>query len=103
MLIRVVRGGNDDACVRVQIDCQICDGRRWNNAEQNRVAAAGRQTRDERALQHIRGNARVLADDDGRLRAGIVAQRDRRRLSHAVGKLRVQRFIGNAPDAVSSK
>ena len=101
MLIRIVRGGNDDARVRVQIDRQICDGRRRHHAEQNRVAAAGRQTCDERALEHIRRNARVLADDDGRLRAGIVAERDGRRLPHAVGKLCVQRFIGNAADAVS--
>ena len=98
-----LRGGNDDACVRMQIDRQICNGRRRDHAEQNRVAAAGCQSRDERALEHIRGNARVLADDDGWLRAGIVAERDRRRLSHAVSKLRVQRFIGNAADAVSPK
>ena len=103
VLVRIVRGGDDHARVRVQIDRQICDRRRRDDAKQDRVAAAGRQARDERAFEHVGGNARVLADDDGRLRAGIVRERDGCRLPDAVGELRVQRLVGHAADAVGPK
>ena len=103
VLVRIVRGGDDHARIRVQIDRQICDRRRRDDAKQNRVAAAGRQARDERAFEHVGGNARVLADDDGRLRAGIVRERDGCRLPDAVGELRVQCLVGHAADAVGPK
>ena len=35
-----------------------------DHAELYRVTAAGRKTREKRRFQHIRRNARILADDD---------------------------------------
>ena len=103
VLIRIVRGRNNDARVRMQIDRQKRHRRRRDHTQHDRVAAAGRQPRDQRALQHVGGNARILADHDGRLRAGIIRKRNRRRLADPVGKLCIQRLVCHAADAVSPK
>ena len=68
MLKRIVGRRNDNACVRLLVYRQIGDRRRRNHAEPYRIAAAGSQSCQKRRFEHVGGNARVLADDDGRLR-----------------------------------
>ena len=103
VLERIVRCRDHDARVGVRIDRQIRHARRRDHAEAHNVAAAGRQARDERRLEHIRGNARVLADDDRRLPAALFGKRNGGSLPHAVRKVAGERFIHNAANAVGSE
>ena len=53
VLKRVVRRGDHHARVGVQHDRQIRHARRGNHAKHRHVTAAGRQTSDERTLEHV--------------------------------------------------
>ena len=63
VLIGVVGGGDDDAGVRLAAHRQIGHRRGGDDAQGHHVAAHGAQTRHQGRLQHIGGDAGVLADE----------------------------------------
>jgi len=68
VLVGIVRSGNDHAGRQAQRPRQVGNGRRRHGAGQHHVHAGGRQARFQRRFQHVAGNARVLADQYGRMR-----------------------------------
>src|ERR1700712_349427 len=60
----VMRGADDDACLRMEGARQVGDGRRRHRPKQNAIATRGRQARLQRRLEHVAGNARVLAHEN---------------------------------------
>src|SRR5690606_106244 len=73
VVVRVVRGGNDDAAVGAQRARQVGDGGCWHRADQLHVHARGHQARLQRRLEHVVRDPGVLADDHQRLAPGFVA------------------------------
>ena len=65
----VVACGNDNTRICLVLDGEESDRRRRDNAEQLYIRANRADARDERVLQHIRGYAGVLADQQLRLAA----------------------------------
>ena len=61
---RVVRGRDHDAEVGAQRARQHGDGRRRHRPEQKHVHADRGEARHERGLEHVAGQAGILADDD---------------------------------------
>ena len=97
VLGRVVRRRDDDAAVAVQLAHQKRDGGRRDDAGQERRAAhrhdAGRHGR----LQHVAGQARVLADEDG------LALEGHGGLTQLEGRLARQLLVRDAANPIRSK
>ena len=64
VVVRVVRGGDHDAEVGAQAARHHRHARRRQRAEQAHVHADGGEAGHKRGLQHVAGQARVLADHD---------------------------------------
>ena len=73
ILIRVVRGGDDDAEVQAQRAGEHGDGRSRQGAGQGDVHAGADEAGGQGRFQHIAGEPRVLADDDA---VAVVAARE---------------------------
>ncbi|MNI55584.1 hypothetical protein D3C73_1105440 [compost metagenome] len=92
VLIRVVRGADDDARHQTQRPGQVGHGRRRDGAGQQHVDAGGGQACFQRGFQHVARNARVLADDN--LRAAATAHGVFARQHAAGGITQAQRKFG---------
>ena len=75
VVVRIVRGGDHDAAIGAQRARQVRDGRRRHRAHQLHVDAGGDQPGFQRGLEHVVGDARVLADDHHRLAPFALAAR----------------------------
>ena len=62
--VRIVRGGDDDAGIRPQTAGDVSHPRRGQRADEQHVHAHGKDARGNGVLQHVAGEAGVLADDD---------------------------------------
>ena len=95
---RIMRCRNHDARRQPQRARQIGHTRRRHRPDQQHIHAGGRQPRLERALQHVPGDAGVLADDHrgaraiGRLMAG---QHSTCRMAKTQHKFRRDRQFAN--------
>ena len=103
VLIRIVRGGDDNARVRALEHGEIRDRRRRQHAERHHIAADGADACNERTFEHIGRNARVLADRDDRLSALFLFQNGRDGLARAECEIGGQIFTDNASDPVGTK
>ena len=97
VLRRVVRRGDDDAAVAVQLARQKRDGRRRDDARQKRRATHGHDAGGNGRLQHVAGQARVLADEDG------AALEGHRGLAELEGHLAGQFLVRDAANPVSAE
>lgn len=64
---RIVRGRDDDAGLSLMLACEVCDGRRRDDAGEHRAAARRADAGRQRRLEHLARDARIAADDDERL------------------------------------
>src|SRR5690606_2786219 len=64
VLVGIVRGADDNAGLGVECAGQVGDGGSGHRAEQRYIRARRNEAGLQRRLEHIAGNARVLADDD---------------------------------------
>ena len=101
--IGVVGGGDDDTGVRLLLHRQKGHRRGGDGAQGHHVAAYGADTGHQGRLQHIGGNAGVLADGDERTAALLLRQDGGHRLSHMKCQLRRQGLPRYAADAVGAK
>ncbi|MNO88765.1 hypothetical protein D3C76_802300 [compost metagenome] len=62
VVVRVVRGADDDARLGVEGAGQVGDARSRHRPEQHHVGTGSRQTSLQRGFEHVTGNPRVLAD-----------------------------------------
>ena len=67
VLMRIVRGTDDDAGIGAHRAGQIGNARRRHRPEQTHLGTGSEQTGLQRRFEHVAGNARVLADQDDRL------------------------------------
>ena len=74
-----------------------------NHAQGMDICAAGSQSGNDGALQHIRRNAGILTDDHHGLLGLILAQHQRRCLTDTICQHRIQLLIDNSTNAVCSK
>ena len=105
VFVGVVACGNDDACVSLVLDGQVCDRGRRDNAEQLNVRADRADACDQRVLQHIRRDTGILADQQLCLFAvcGFLRQRISRCRADFEREQCVQFEVCNATDTVRSK
>ena len=103
VLIRIVRGRDDDARVRLFQNGQIRDGRGRDRPERHHVAARGADTGHQRRLEHIGGNTRVLTDGDRQSVLFLLRQNRRQRAANLKGEVDRQIFADDAADSVRSK
>ena len=74
-----------------------------NHAQQLHVCAHAAQAGSQRALQHIAGDAGVLADENAGLAAGVLGENGSRTSADLHGQLTAQVFPGHAAHAVGTK
>ena len=103
ILVGIVGSRNHHARICMVEHREIRHGRRGQYTKMHRIGAAGTETGDQRTLQHIRGNAGVLAQDNCRRTAFGAAKADGGGLTDAVGQITSQRFVGNATNTVRSE
>ena len=111
VLVRIVRGGEDDAGIGAQRARDVGHAGRRQRADQQNVDAERRDAGDERILQHVAGKAGVLAEHDlgsrsrGPCACGLSCRENvRRRAPQLEGGLGGDRLhIGHAADAVRAK
>ena len=103
ILIGIVGGGNHHAglCLAHNGSQRHCGG--GDHAQGMDIGATGRKARNHGALQHIRRNPGILADDHHGLLGFILAQHQGRRLADTICQYRVQLLISNAANAVCSE
>ena len=99
----VVRGADDDAGVRAALVHQRGEPRRRDHAGDLHARAAAGQAGRERRLEHRAAEPRVAADDEQRVRAGLLRQHDGRRAAHLHGELGRQQVAGDPTDAVRAE
>ena len=103
VLVRIVRGADDDAGVGAQAARQERHRRRRHRAEQAHVGTGGDQARLQRRLEHVAGHARVLADQHRRPFAAA-AQGHARRATQAQHELGGDRPLADlSADAVGAE
>ncbi|MPM58484.1 hypothetical protein SDC9_105315 [bioreactor metagenome] len=104
MLKGVVGGGNDNTRVGLGGGGHPSHGWGGHHAQPQHVGARRAEAGGQRALQHIRGNARVLANGKQRPCALLfLRQHMRRRLPNPKSQKSVQPLIYNAADTVGAK
>src|SRR5690606_8926628 len=92
VVVRVVRGGDHDAAVGAHRMGQVRDRRGGHRPHQLHVDAGGDQPGLQRGLEHVVGDARVLANDHHRLAPRALAARRPQRV--AVGVAQAQHEVG---------
>ena len=103
VLIGVVTGGDHDARVRLFLHGEIGHRRGGNGAHRLYVAAHGAEPRHQGGLQHVGGDAGVLADHHGGAAALVLHQNSAHGLPHAEGHVGSEVLPHHAADAVGSK
>ncbi len=103
VVMRIMGCADHDACIRAQAAGQVCDRRRRHRPEQADIRASRDQPRLERRLEHVAGNARVLADHDRGMAMGAGQHAPDRatEFQHELGRDRP--FADPAANAVGSK
>ena len=99
----IVRRGDDDTGISVLLHRQKRNGRRRNGSERHHVTAHGADARHQGGLQHIRGDACVLADGNDRLVTQTLRQDRCHSAANLIGQLSRQRLTYDAPNTVCSK
>ena len=99
----VVRGADDDAGVGATLVDQRGEPRRWDHAGDLHARAAASEAGHQARFEHRPRQARVAADHEQRVRAGLVRQHDRRRTPDLHGELGREQLAGYAADAVGAK
>ena len=102
VVIGIVRGGDHDAEIAAHGMGEHGDARRRNRAGEQHVHADGQEPGGQRVLDHVAGQARVLADDDA---VAVVAAMEDEPSRHAdlEGKVRCDGLVGPPADAVSAE
>ena len=109
IIVGIVRGGDDDAGVRAQRARGVSDARGGQRADEEHVHAHAEDAGAEGVLEHVAGEAGVLADDDAVLaaRAGLgleVLEDVRGGAAELQGGLGGDRLdVGGATDAVGAE
>ena len=103
MLIGVVAGGEDNAGVGPLLPGKIGHRRGGDGPHRLHVAAHRADARHQGGLQHIRGDAGILADEDHRPLPAVLRQDAGHRLPHPEGHLRRQVLADDSADAVGAK
>jgi len=101
--VRVVGGGQHNTRVGVTLTDKIGHGGGWHNTRLVYIRPHRAQPGGDGGLQHIRGDARILADDEYRLMAQSFRHNHGRRPADIHSQLAADFGIGNAPRAVGSK
>ena len=99
----VVACGDDHPRVRPHLHREIGHRRGGDGAQRHHVASHGGNARDQRPLQHVRGDAGVHADGHKRGLPLLLRQHRRHRLTHTISQFRRQIFADNAANAVCSE
>ncbi len=99
---RIVRGGDHDAEVGAHRVRQHGDARRRNRAGQEHVHTDRGEAGDQRVLDHVAGQPRVLADEDAMAMLAI-AENEPGRLADLERQLRRDHAIGPAANAVGAE
>mmetsp|Transcript_53268 Transcript_53268/g.124855 ORF Transcript_53268/g.124855 Transcript_53268/m.124855 type:complete len:216 (-) Transcript_53268:3037-3684(-) len=103
VLIRVVRRADHHAQVLPQRTGQVSHTGRRQRPGQQHVHTRGRKPRFQRRLDHVAGNACVLANQNGRAIVRL-AQHAADRMAQAKHEVRRDRILSNgAPNAVGPK
>ena len=104
--VRVVAGADDDARVRAHAHGEVRHGRAWGwGRTASRAPPIEQMPEAMRGLEHVAGEARVLADQDARAR-GVLPRpatkvTARPRAQRQLGRHRV--LVGDAADAVGAE
>ena len=99
----IVGGADDDAGVGAVLEHERGEpGRRHDAGDLHARAAAG-EAGSERRLQHRPAEPRVAADDEQRVRTGLLCEHDGRGPADLYGELGGQQFAGDAADAVRAE
>ena len=99
----VVRGADDDAGVGAALEDQRGEPRRRDHAGDLHARAAAGEAGGERRLEHRAAQPRVAADDEQRVRAGLLRQHHGRGPPDLHGELGGQQLAGDATDAVRAE
>ena len=104
VLKRIVRGRDHHACAAAHALREVGDRRRRHRTHQEDVHARGNQSAGERRLEHVAGDARILADDDP-VAVGTLGPQDLgNRLTYAKGDFGRDRIlIRRATNAVRTE
>ena len=102
---RVVRGGQNDAAMRLEPPREEGDGRRRQDTDRVDIATGGQGAGDERGLEHGARQARVAPDDQPDLLDAVMVEQRRHELpSEPEGQLGGQGLhIGDAADPVGAE
>ena len=63
VVVRIVRGGDDDAGIGAQAASDVGNAGRWQRADEENIDAHRQDAGGDGVLQHVAGEARVLAND----------------------------------------
>ena len=103
VLIGVVAGGDDDAGVGPLLPGEIGHRRGGDGAHRLHVAPQVADARHQGGLQHVGGDAGVLADDHGGAGALVLHQHGGDGLAHPEGEIGGEVLPHHAADAVCAK
>ena len=96
-------GGEDNASVSPLLPGEVGYRRGGDGAHRLHITAHGADTRHQGGLQHVGGDAGVLADEDHRPAAGILRQDAGHGLPHPERHLRRQVLADDTSNTVSAK
>lgn len=104
VFVRIMRSGQHDAGAAAHGLGQMRDRRRRHRSDQEDVHPTRDQSAGQGGLEHIAGDASVLADDDAIVVGPAGAQDPRDRLAYAQGNFRRNRiFVSSSANAVRSE
>jgi hypothetical protein len=102
VVVRIMRRTDDDAGAAAQLARQLRDGRRGHRPEQAHIGTGGDEARFERGLEHVAGDAGVLADQY--CRGHAVAENAADRAAETQHEFRRDRmFARAAANAISAE
>ena len=102
VVVRIVRGRDHDAEIGAHRARQHADRRRRDRAGEQHVHADRGEARDQRVLDHVAGEAGVLADQHA-MAVLAVAEHEARGLSDLERELRRDDLVGPAANAVGTE
>ena len=101
--IGVVRGRDHDAAIEASVGRLEGKARGGDDVKRVGVRSRGHETRDQRALEHVAGATRVLAQDDAGLAAPARAVVPTHIAPYLEGVVNVEPLVGTAAKAIGSK
>ena len=99
----IVAGGDDHACIGLHLHGQIRHGGGGDSTQGHDVPAYRGDAGDQRALQHVGGNAGIHANGNQRGTPRLLRQHGGHGLAHPVGQLRRQILAYYSTYTIGSK